>query len=239
MKRVTQLKFLLVIFILIGSWFAFSGCIDEQNDLNSQRCSNECILIQGRLTTAGGVEAIPNVDLKIQWVNVAMEGGGVIRAKAKSRTNTNGAFSVQFAQREDERREGYYELIYYVNEKIFHVGNGDRSFALWDVVPDSVFYYDFQIARLAYAVVTITNRQDIKGDDYMNINLSTTMGLDGMNTFTTGGDQSFFTSDKRWTVGGDQPVELIITRKKDGVVSEERKTINVPSGQTKTFEVTF
>jgi hypothetical protein len=242
MKPITVLKFVLVLTAMYAAMVLFSGCgVDYQDDLRSQHCSSSCVTLQGRFTTAGGTVPIDNAEIKIRWIKSGGElGGGIIRDKARTTTNANGAYGITFTPREDET-EGYYELLYGLDKNTYLIENEDHSFYIHEFTVDSVYHLNYQIPLRAQVIIEINNPEAINTDDYFFITMQTPMGQEGESFFGTGGDWSYIqtTPGRKWTVGGDQPVTISLSRKKDGVESSEELTVEVPAGTTKIVKVSF
>lgn len=239
MKYLPQLKFVLVLVVLGGSWFAFSGCgIDEQHDLKSQDCTSDCFNIQGRFTTSGTEDPIAGVEVKIQWEDLGIH-GGVVRSKAQAQTNDTGDIEIHFTQREDEVNRGTYKVLYTANEKFFFVKRNDNVVYIDIFKKDSLYAFDFQIPRLAYAAVTVTNPNDIETGDSFYIQFLTPYGLNGEELLYSGTSAGEATPGKRIFIGADVPVTVRLSKTKDGVSTTEDQVISAAPGQTKTLAVTF
>lgn len=219
----------------------FISCSKKENDLISQNCQTDCTEIVGRIMTDNATVPIPNVKLTVKWkLFTSFIGGGTIRTKAITETDSQGNFDLSFFIRDDEINEGYYHLEYEIDENTYIPGFHNRI-EIPELERNTSKNIYLNIPKKAFLNLTVLNLDDKNPGDYFSTNFSTEV--------PDGFKQSFNSTAIGWgnqpsqlktiEIPANVPVKFNVVRKINGVSTTVTETLLINAGATKSQTVDF
>ena len=176
MKEYSKILYTCLILILL---FQLEACIEDENDLNSQNCNDRCATLNGIITTGEGLEPLKNAELEVIWKNTVYLGGGIIRTKAKTRTDETGYYELNFRVREDELEKAYFIVKIYINQNYLSCGNEVEyhDFAIAELQNDTVITTNYGIPYKATLKVNSTGASEMADNDYFSLTTTSPAGI--------------------------------------------------------------
>jgi hypothetical protein len=212
-----------------------SSCVEVEEDLGSQNCTENCTVIKGRVTTGDGTEPLSGANIKIRWSNVHPPyGGGIIRTKAKSKTDADGDYHIEFKSRADELLGGHYQLILYVGNEYYKPVEGDSySFCFSCDEEGETKIYNIYAPYKATLVVSAEGIANFSELDRLGFSSTFKYGIDGSEK--TGHVRAWYKDsyDKvyRIHIAAQQLVPVQNTLRRNGVLTYSYDTLYCEKGK--------
>ncbi|WP_419211949.1 hypothetical protein ACNR9Q_14535 [Maribacter sp. X9] len=217
------------------------SCAKKEDDLvSSEDCQIDCIEIVGKIMTDNGTVPISDLDLTLQWDN-SYFGSGIIRTKAKTRTNSDGRFYFNFKIRNDELLDGRFYIVFKLAEEVYLEANLS-GIDLDQIARDTTLIINHNIPRIAYLNLTALNLNEIKQLDYFSAQFDYQV--------PNGYSQNINGQIRSWNyesnnnnnliqVSGNQPIIVSIYRRKNDVLTVEYDTLLIDVGKTVNYTIDF
>ena len=209
-------------------------------------CSDKCTTITGRLITGSNRTPIAGADITVNW-NYQAGIGYKSTVKTRSKTDSNGKYTVSFFIKNNELAEGYFDVTYSVNENQYYtIGENTVAFYRNDIKRDTLIEVaDYLIPRKAYIKFAITNQSQLiteKGQFFSDFN-----NCYGFNTrfnqqILGGGPVIFWNSlpsQNPLPIAGDQSILIKNHKTRNGVLTVTTDSLFIPAGTTSNFTVTY
>jgi hypothetical protein len=221
---------------LLISILTISSCVKEEDDLISQNCSSSCTIVSGKFTTQGGSRGLSGIPLTLYWKNGIIEGGGTIRKKVTAKTDANGDFRISFSMRDDELKQGYFDIDFEINEANYLVFGG-KSFSLPALRRDTMIVTNYLIPYKAYLDLKISNPKDINSTDhfYSQIRFSYGNYSQGIGDWIDWSNLIL----SPVTIGADKEVIIESNKLKNGVRTTKYDTLKLAKDEKRIYSVTF
>lgn len=232
-----------IICYLLGLALLATGC---RKDDVEPACQGNCTIISGRLTTGQPQRGLANAIVTAKWTNfIGLK--GIVRTKARTVTDADGRYNIQFYIADDELIDGYFSVFFTVDENRYYT-IGEPRCSFFDLKRDTtVLATTFHIPRKAYVRVAISNLSQLQSSGNARQCFSDFNSCYGGNrTFSwsiQGGGPVFswdsFPMQDPVPVPGDQAVIHRIMKSKDGVATTTRDSMLIPAGATRSITVTY
>lgn len=226
--------FIIIIFISIYS------CAKKEDDLiSSEDCQVNCMEIVGKIMTDNGTLPISNLDLTLQWDN-SYYSSGVIRTKAKTRTDSDGRFYLNFAIRDDELLEGRFNIFFKLAEEDYLEANLS-GIDIYQIARDTTLKINHNIPRIANINLTALNMNEIKLLDYFSVQFDYQVP-NGYSQNINGQIRSWNNESNTTNlieVAGNQPIIVSVLRTKNDVQKIQYDTLFIEVGKTVNYTVDF
>jgi len=222
--------------------FIFLSCSEEEDDLISQNCEENCTEIVGKIMTDDGSTPISNLKISLVWNHDPNSGPDIIRTKASTRTDNEGNYSLKFYLRDDELDNGFHRLYHDQIENNEFLGsdlNGINSF--FELNRDTLLIQNHNIPKKAYLNLSFLNLDQVQQGNSLITEFSYPRPL--------GFSQSIDGQVRGWNseseqnhlieIVGNQTIELKIYRTINGVSTTEIETLFFDAGTTSDYIIDF
>jgi hypothetical protein len=238
MKNKPMHLLLFKIFCIISFCFCISSCVKEEFD--TETCSSDCTVIQGKITTSGGTKPATNIKLELIWTNIKYMGGGIKRTRAVTETDKNGLFDFRIDLKNDEIKEGSF-YIHIDADKSKYLSFNDYTIDLPQLKRDSlIIINNYLLPRKSYIEWKVLNLDKINHSDYFDSCFGGQMGFEKKSfSGTVVLWSSGLPLDKKIAVVGDQPLYIANLKAMNGIYYQKNDTIFLKPGETKVYIVDF
>lgn len=130
MKLFSFSGFFLLTLLMMNS----RSCDDPLFDGKS--CTNDCYVVQGRVTDAATAQGIPNVDLKFYYNTGKYSLFGNRRLLVKAKTNQIGVYYITFDGADYKKADGRFSL--HAEHPTYFISALDKSTSVASLYPDSM-----------------------------------------------------------------------------------------------------
>jgi hypothetical protein len=227
--------------IALIAFFAFISCRKVDNSSLDKPCTGSCVTITGRFTTSEN-QPLANVPIEIRSERSTSRYSYEVRRIAKTKTDENGYYAVQFALKDYEyglqaTASVHLEFSYDENQYLpIHKYYKDIRLSYEGAAferPDVTLVKNVYLPRLAKANVTLsgfTPPMDY-ANNYFAVGTYSKAGADGQERGVSGfiADASLIT--KEIAVGGNDSTRFNIERRKNGVTTIKDTTVYTPVGK--------
>jgi len=214
----------------------FKACIDEENDLISQNCGDSCVTISGLITTNDGTQPLTGVEVTAKWKNIVYLGGGAIRKKAITHTDSFGNYTLSFQVREDEMEEGYFIFEVLTGKDYFRCNENEYpSFSAIELKNDTTINMNLYIPYVGHLNAGITGLVTAPEPGSIQLTVDPTVKMGPTDCVHVFGWYSSM-NDPNWIYKIDVPanqnliIETVIT--KGEVRTKKYDTLYINKGQT-------
>ncbi|RSK47523.1 hypothetical protein EI291_14795 [Hymenobacter rigui] len=226
--------------VLLALALLVAGCRKEK----LENCPGQCTVITGQLLTSG-LQPLAGAPVTARWHSG--QGYSAPRTRARATTDANGRFQVSFYVKEDERQQGYFDLMYEVSKSRYYVlGNTDgpdtgaagrRRDTTYHLPP-------FLIPRKAYVKLTVPNPDQIQ--DYFAVSFTSAHLHELQVTPQSIGGGSSVGIPRQGTpfttlleVAGDQKIYVQATRGSNGAYVRTLDSLIVSADVTRELTVRY
>ncbi|GGF29149.1 hypothetical protein [Echinicola rosea] len=241
--KMDNCKNILPLSLLLSFIFLSTGCIKNESDLISQDCSSHCATLNGNITTGNGLIPFKNRDIEVIWKNTIYLGGGVIRTKAKTKTDDSGYYELNFKVREDEMESGYFMIKIPIDQNYLICGSNEsyHRFAFFELKNDTTITTNYGIPYKATLKVNSNGASKLADHDYFSF---TTMSPTGINFDSHCGtiiDWSNKNPDQEYIidVAAEQPVIVRMGIRKGDQYFSKSDTLRLEIGEKLDYIVEF
>ncbi|MBF9140531.1 hypothetical protein [Hymenobacter properus] len=224
--------------ILYG--IAVISCVScKKEEVEEPACSDHCTTIVGRFTTDNRATPLAGLPVRMQWVRWKGAFSTDVRTKAKTVTDAQGNYRLNFYVKEDELKDGYFEVCY-SGDASKYILDRDQTGASWlGLSRDTVIVSDWLLPRKAFVHPEITNAAQIVGDYWGEYGFANG-AYRGRGRFTYA---VVFTFNQlpsgNIEVAANQPVDLKSFKTVNGQLVVAHDTVRLAPGATYVHRVTY
>lgn len=231
-------------FLIFLAGLTLSACgIEYEDDWDSQKCIDECATLNGQVTTIDGNASFNNVPIHITWHTNTRKGqlGGVVRNKAKGKTDSEGMYEISFTVRDEEINNGYYRVRFPVGDRYFKCIGRTPGFGVSRLVNDTVVTTNYYIPLAAYITFKATGTDLMMEGDRLSARVRSHFGVNGEKGCGGGGSWDTAYPDSEFTiqVAANQPLPISTVRTINGERTFTKDTLFLEAGERISYTVEF
>jgi hypothetical protein len=218
---------------------ALLGGSCEKNNTVEPTCQSHCTTISGRFTTDNRTAPIAGLPIQMEWVKHKGLLSADVRIKAKTKTDAQGNYRLNFYVKDDELQDGVFKITYSADAREYIIDRDKQGAAWLELSRDTLIVSDWLLPRKAYVRPEITNPSQIIGSYWGEYGFAN-------GAYQGPGRYSYavvFTFNQLPSdaieVAANQPVDLKAYKTVNGQRIETHDTVRIAPGATYVHRVTY
>lgn len=226
---------------LLGSSLLLLGAGCQKTEIAEPACAGHCTTVTGRFTTDNRTAPIAGLPLRLEWVNRTGVFHAEVRTKARAVTDAQGNYRLSFYLKDDELRDGYFEITYSADASRFIVDRDSKGASWLELTRDTAIISNWLLPRRAFVHPEISNPAQVVGNYWGQYSFANSdYGYQGRFTygvvFRFGADTMPLADIE---VAANQPVDLQTDKVRNGVRIITHDTIRLQPGATYVHRVSY